>query len=183
MILEFSANWTPMKLHAIGITLLFLPGLATPEIYKCPDSGGGIVISTTTFGPNCKAIATKEEKNISLQRGENGAFESDAIIAGLPIKCVIDTGASMVTVSESFAAQAQIKGAKKVKLATANGTATGLKASNVLVTLGKSHQRFAFPVEVIVNPGLDHDICLIGQNFLKHFRVEMRGNSMVLAKE
>ena len=97
---------------------------------------------------------------------------------GREAKFMVDTGASVVSVSEEFAQQAGLTGGTPTTFHTANGPLNGRLVQGVTVALG--------PVSVSnvrVGVGLvggDNSDALLGQSFLSKFEITINEKKMVL---
>ena len=116
--------------------------------------------------------------DIVIQRARDGHFYVAGFVNGKPVKFLVDTGASLVGVSEQFAQRNGLIGGTQTTFNTANGPLPGRIVANVPVKVG--------PIAVSgirVGVGLEgHEIndALLGQNFLSKFDVHLRENSMIL---
>lgn len=113
-----------------------------------------------------------------IQKSRDGHYYIDGLVNGSPVKFMVDTGASLVVVSEKLARKAGLKGGESTVFRTANGELEGRIISNVPIKVG------AFTVSGIrIGVGLEgHDSsdALLGQNFLSKFDVSMRQDQMFL---
>ena len=118
-----------------------------------------------------------EGKTVRIPIGEDGHFWVRAKVNGEPVRFMVDSGASITTVSRQTAKACGIKvGTEKAVVSTANGPALVTKATADRLELG-SIARTDFPVDV----SEQEDMNLLGMNFLSTlsgWRVE--GNMLVL---
>lgn len=116
--------------------------------------------------------------DLVINRSQDGHFYTAGIINGKEVKFMVDTGASLVSVSEKFAQEAFILGGMPTTFKTANGDRPGRVVEGVGVSVG--------PVNVTnvkVGVGLslgNEDEALLGQSFLSKFDISMNKNQMVL---
>lgn len=116
--------------------------------------------------------------DLTIPRARDGHFYASGTVNGHPVRFMVDTGASMVVVSEAVAQAAGLRGGQATVFRTANGDLHGRVVGSVQVGVG--------PVEVTglrVGVGLvggDSDKALLGQNFLSRFNITLSGNEMVL---
>lgn len=113
-----------------------------------------------------------------IPRGDDGHFHVSGTVNGHPVQFLVDTGASLVTVSEGFARQAGLKGGESVTFRTANGALQGRVLRSVPVAAGSMSLG-----DVSVAVGLvdhDHSMALLGQSFLSRFNVELNQREMIL---
>ena len=113
-----------------------------------------------------------------IPRSRDGHFYVAGTVAGRPVTFLVDTGASMVVVSEKFADAASLARGQTALFKTANGDLQGRIVPGVTVSVG--------PVSISgarVGVGLvggDPDMALLGQSFLSRFEVVLSGDRMTL---
>lgn len=116
--------------------------------------------------------------DLVIQRSQDGHFYTLGTVNGSEAKFMIDTGASMVSVSERFAQKASIFGGAPATFKTANGDQPGRIVEGMSVAIG--------PVSVSnvkVGVGLrmdDENDALLGQSFLSNFDITMGKDQMIL---
>lgn len=118
---------------------------------------------------------------VRLEREADGHFYADAMMRGVAVRAVVDTGASVVALPGAEARRIGLAwNADEVRPVGrgASGTVFGLVRKVESITVGSLVVR---DIEVMIVPeGLD--VTLLGQNFLSEIRkVEMRGDEMVLS--
>ena len=74
--------------------------------------------------------------SMEVQRQANGHFYLPGSVANVPVTFMVDTGASVTSISSDIARQAGIHNCKEVQFQTANGQATGCVALVPRMTLG-----------------------------------------------
>lgn len=121
------------------------------------------------------AVADGETLRIPI--GEDGHFWVDATINGRPLRMMVDSGASVTTVSRAFAERAGVSvNGRRTVVQTAAGPASSIQSSADSLEIGPI-KRTDFPIDVN-----EHDnVNLLGMNFLRSlssWRVE--GTYLVL---
>ena len=95
-----------------------------------------------------------------------------------PFRFMVDTGASLIAVSDALAQQAGLEGGQVTQFRTANGVRSGRVVAAQSVAVG------AFVVSGLrVGTGYTGEAAgdaLLGQNFLQHFEVQIQRERMVL---
>jgi clan AA aspartic protease (TIGR02281 family) len=114
--------------------------------------------------------------SLLLQRF-GGHYAVEGTINQLPVYFLVDTGASEVSVSETFAKQAGINGCKSSKRTTANGLVEVCEAIAAELSFGQFRLR---NVKVSYSKGMSADTFLLGMNVIGLFRVEQQGDVMRL---
>jgi iron donor protein CyaY len=115
--------------------------------------------------------------SMEVQRQANGHFYLPGTIEGIPVTFMVDTGASVTSISSDLARQAGIHNCKEVQFQTANGAATGCIALLPRMTLGN------FTLEnitVAVMPNLETN--LLGANVLRNFQVSQSDSTMLIGR-
>lgn len=118
--------------------------------------------------------------SITLQRVVGGHYVVDGSINRVPATFMIDTGATAVAISESFAKRAGINECRKAKSMTANGLADVCIANARELTLGQFTLK---NVEINYGKGMSDDVFLLGMNVIGLFKLEQQGDVMRLSKQ
>lgn len=106
-------------------------------------------------------------REISVPVARDGHYYLEGAVNGVPLKFMIDTGATYVSVSGKFAAAARLPEGIKGNFSTANGTVEG----QIVKDLEVMAEGFRVSgLSVAVMP-LGSKQGLLGQNFLKRFEV------------
>ncbi|HKQ26620.1 MAG TPA: retropepsin-like aspartic protease [Burkholderiales bacterium] len=116
----------------------------------------------------------RQELVIPVSR--DGHYYLDGAINGLPLRFMIDTGASYVAVGAEFARAAGLPDGIPGYFSTANGTVEGPVVRSQTVKAGVFELS---GLTVAVMPAHDGE-GLLGQNFLRHFDVSQAGGAMRL---
>lgn len=103
-------------------------------------------------------------------------YAVDGTINDRPLTFMVDTGASITTVSRAFAREAGLHQCVPHKTSTANGIASACKAVAHELSLGQFRLRDV-DVDIMDNPGVP----LLGMNVINRFRMEQQGDVMRLS--
>jgi len=118
--------------------------------------------------------------DLVIPKSRNGHFHVEGRINGRPVQFMVDTGASLVVVSEEFARAAGLPDGVPITFRTANGEMPGRVVQGPQVAVG--------PVAVSgirIGVGLvgGHPYeALLGQSFLSQFDISLERDRMVLRK-
>ena len=125
-----------------------------------------------------RAAVQAADGTLVIPRGSDGHFHVAGSINGQPVRFLVDTGASLVVVTEALAQRAGLAGGRAAQFQTANGVRQGrmVQAQSVAV------QSFAVTgLTVGVGySGENANDALLGQNFLQYFEVQLQRDRMVL---
>lgn len=127
--------------------------------------GTGFWASQRLLAPPPLTIEASGEVAISVSAG--GHYYIDGAINGVPLRFMVDTGATYVAVDAKFAQRAQLPGGVPGYFNTANGAVEGR------IVRGQTVQAGPFEVEglsIAVMPNAPGE-GLLGQNFLRQFDV------------
>lgn len=115
--------------------------------------------------PELEVISANE---VVLHRHNDGHYHVNGSINGAPVKFMLDTGASMVSISKEVAQQAGLKCESPAIFTTANGKVEGCVAQREEVVFGGFR---VFDVDIAIMPGMD-GIALLGMNVLGKFDLQ-----------
>jgi len=120
----------------------------------------------TTQAPAARSM-TEGRQEIAIPVSRDGHYYLDGAINGVPLKFMIDTGATYVSVDASYARAAGLPKGVRGYFSTANGTVEGEIVKNQEV--GADAFRVS-GLSVAVTPS-QGEVGLLGQNFLRRFDV------------
>ena len=115
--------------------------------------------------------------SMEVPRQANGHFYLPGTVADVPVTFMVDTGASVTSISSDVARQAGIHNCKEVQFQTANGAATGCIALVPRMTLGNFVVQ---NITVAVMPNMETN--LLGANVLRNFQVRQSDSSMLIGR-
>lgn len=125
-----------------------------------------------------KPVTITASGELVIPQSRDGHFYATGSVNGKPVTFMVDTGASLVTVSAPFAHSAGMGAGAPTVFKTANGDLQGRIVPDVPVTLG--------PIQVSgvrVGVGLVGgavDEALLGQSFLSKFNITLSQDQMTL---
>jgi clan AA aspartic protease (TIGR02281 family) len=115
--------------------------------------------------------------SMEVHRHPNGHFYLPGSIENVPVTFMVDTGASVTSISADIAKEAGIRNCKEVQFQTANGAATGCIALVSRMTLGNFELS---NITVAVMPNME--VNLLGANVLRNFQVSQSGSDMLIGR-
>lgn len=114
---------------------------------------------------------------ITLNRHLDGHYHLQGSLNGSPVTFLVDTGASMASVSAELAERAGLRCSQSADFHTANGTVRGCIARNVEIAFGDYQ---VSGVSVAVMPNLDGQP-LLGMNVLGRFALEQSNGRLLIS--
>jgi aspartyl protease family protein len=135
----------------------------------------------SSFGQRLRAEATgtsiADGQTVRIPIADDGHFWVDATVNGRPLRFVVDSGATITTVSAEAAKAVRIPiGTERTVINTANGRSQVIKGWADRLEVG-SIERTDFPVDINEHD----DTNLLGMNFLSSLRSwRVEGNYLVL---
>ena len=139
-----------------------------------------LLFSSLLESPEPQIITSSQGSEVVLYADRSGHFRGEGAINGLPVKYLVDTGASYLSIPESMAAQLGLAQQRKqrVVLETAAGKVQAYKVIISRVRFVGIEQR---NVAAVVVPRLEQP--LLGMNFLKRLSITQREGEMRLRVE
>ncbi len=116
--------------------------------------------------------------SMEVQRQANGHFYLPGTVETVPVTFIVDTGASVTSISSDIARQARIRNCKEVQFQTANGAANGCIALVPHMTLGNFELQ---NITVAVMPNLEAN--LLGANVLRNFQINQNDSTLLIGRK
>ena len=151
-------------------------GLIPMLIFWCVVMGLLYLLMTHYLKP--KQAQVLANGDLVIKRSQDGHFYTTGTVNGQQARFMVDTGASLVSVSEAFAQTAGIRGGVPTTFRTANGSHPGRVVGGADVAIGPVSVSNV-KVGVGLRMGEDNE-ALLGQSFLSKFDITMSKNQMVL---
>lgn len=151
-------------------------GLIPMLIFWCGVMGLLYLLMTHYLQPRPAQVLANGD--LVIDRAQDGHFYTMGRINGQEAQFMVDTGASLVSVSEAFARKASIHGGVPTTFKTANGDRPGWVVEGVGVSIGPvsvSHVKVGVGLS-----GGDENAVLLGQSFLSRFDITISKNQLVL---
>ena len=123
-------------------------------------------------------ISVSATGDLVIPRARDGHFYAAGLVNGKPVNFMVDTGASLVTISEKFAHSAEIPKGIPTVFKTANGDLPGRIVTGIPVSVGPMRVS-GVRVGVGLVGGNASD-ALLGQSFLSRFEIVLAKEQMIL---
>jgi aspartyl protease family protein len=170
-----------LKTQLLFLVIGVFSGGVNAQIYKCSTNGQAAKYQNSPCNESQQTqqfnLPTVERKQITLKQIQGHYFMTGEI-HGIKSAFLIDTGASVIALPESFANKARvICTGNFVTSSTANGDVRACIANVAKLKLSP----FEFEnVQVLIHPNLD--IPLLGMTILQKFNIEQRNGEMHLSE-
>lgn len=115
---------------------------------------------------------------VELRRAGDGHYHIDGGIQGTPVRFLIDTGASTVSISRSLAERIRLGCDLPSSFRTANGVVQGCTTRAATLDFGPFRIQ---DVSVAILPDLSSE-ALLGMNALRHVRLEQEADRLRLSR-
>lgn len=138
----------------------------------------GLTYVLVTQYQKTRQVKVTANGDLIISRSQDGHFYTVGTVNGMDVTFLVDTGASLVSVSEEFAQKALILGGVPTTFHTANGDRPGRIVDGVGVSIGPINAS-----NIKVGVGLQTNgkgDALLGQSFLSKFDITLGKNQMVL---
>ncbi len=136
-----------------------------------------LLVKTTTPEEELPPPTFSGDGTMEVQRHPNGHFYLPGTVESIPVTFMVDTGASVTSISSDLARQAGVRSCKEVQFQTANGPANGCLALVARMTLGN----FVLEnITVAVMPNIETN--LLGANVLRNFQVSQNDSTMLIGR-
>src|SRR5450830_1584763 len=138
----------------------------------------GLLYAVMTQYLKPKPVLVSASGSLVIPRARDGHFYASGTVNGKPVNFLVDTGASLVTVSEQFARSAGFSAGVPTTFQTANGALPGRIVSDIPITLGPMN---VSGMKVGVGlAGAEVGDALLGQSFLSKFEIVLSRDPMTL---
>lgn len=186
----------PSKIYLMIVLCMLLPLSAfSATYYDCIRSDGSITfraepclkqekesrhfqVNLDDFDQTKKESVGRASPNpVSLRQESNGNYLVSGSVNGYPVNFIVDTGASLTTISKQTATAAGIPSSCTPRsFHTANGEVIGCVVTIREVTFDKFR---LVNVDVAVMPNMQG--ALLGMNVLGQFKMQQQGNVMKIS--
>lgn len=134
----------------------------------------GYLIYKHATRPELEVVSANE---VRLQRHNDGHYHANGSINGKPVRFMLDTGASMVSVSRAVADRAGLACEAPATFTTANGKIEGCVALREELVFGAYR---LFDIDIAIMPNMD-DTALLGMNVLSKFELQQSDGTLVIS--
>ncbi|TXI26176.1 MAG: TIGR02281 family clan AA aspartic protease [Nitrosomonas sp.] len=119
--------------------------------------------------------ADSPEKEIIIPRSLDGHYYVQGKINGYPVEFMVDTGASIVSISYELARAIHLPPGIPANFSTAGGGVNGEIVPSVDIEIGNIRLN-----ELTVSVGIQGKMALLGQNFLRRIDMIQSNDKMIL---
>jgi aspartyl protease family protein len=163
--------------YRLRMSRLFVAGIGVGVVIGLFASG----LRTSSSEP--PAAGAYSESSVArqtiLDRQENGHFYVNALVNDLPVRFVVDTGASLVALTVSDAERLGIPFSRRDFIVIGRGASGDIRGTEVTLERVSLDGKNVSEVKAMICDGLD--ISLLGQNFLSRLgTMHVQGDQMIL---
>ena len=116
-------------------------------------------------------------REVVLTRNRGGHYVAPGVINGEPVRFLLDTGATQVSIPQEVANRIGLLRGRPSLVSTANGTITVYDTRLNDVGLGNI---VLHDIGAHINPHMLGDTVLLGMSFMKHLELVQRGDTLTL---
>lgn len=116
-------------------------------------------------------------REVTLTRNRQGHYIATGAINGQPVRFLLDTGATTVSVPARLAESLGLPMGPSIRTQTANGVVTTYRTRLAEAGLGNI---LLHDVPASINPHMQPDAVLLGMSFLKRIEFTQRGDTLTL---
>ncbi len=126
-------------------------------------------------------LGSSTAASVMLQADERGHFIVEALVNGVPLRAIVDTGASTVAINMSDARRAGVDfaGTRRVMVQTAGGPRQALLVRLANVRIGDI---LVHDVEATVSEADELPVALLGMSFLNQLEMQRSGRTLTLTR-
>ena len=164
---DFSARAGTFMIAAAWILFLFI-------LFSIFDYS---ILQRNNPNQNVATAMNGGTKEIILQRNVHGHYVANGTINYQEITFLLDTGATDIAVPESFANKIGLKKGYAITVKTANGNVKAYRTRLESVAIGDI---VLYDLNATILSNMQGDEALLGMNFLKHFEIIQKGNTLTI---
>lgn len=180
MVMSIGAGRVDMLINNAVVRSL-RPGDTSPEGVKLVEINAQGALVEVGGRRWQMALGSTTTSSVVLQADARGHFLVSATINGVPMRALVDTGASTVAMNLADAQRLglNLAGAQRIAMSTAGGMRQGLRARLATVQVGDIVLR---DVEATVSVANELPIILLGMSFLNQVDMQRSGSSLTLTR-
>ncbi|MDO6561832.1 TIGR02281 family clan AA aspartic protease [Amphritea sp. 1_MG-2023] len=122
-------------------------------------------------------VMTTTNTSVVLRRNRQGHYIAPGRINGLPVRFLLDTGATDISIPGDLADTLKLTAGRASYARTANGTIKVYATQLDSVALGGLSLQ---QVSAHINPHMQGDTVLLGMSFLQHLELIQKGDTLTL---
>lgn len=131
--------------------------------------------------PNAQLMQrVSHDGEVILKRNREGHYIAPGRINDTPVRFLVDTGATMVSIPEAIANKLHLDRGMPMQSQTANGVVTVYSTKLDSIQLGGIRMR---DVPASINPGYDDDTILLGMSFMRNLEMIQKNGQLTLRVE
>lgn len=172
-------------LYVLVSAALLIPCIVHAGVFKCVNDGRVSYSSSPCKTGNLpydrtrSSVAESQAKSVTLVRDASGGFSVPGAVNGIGTNFIVDTGASVTTLSGDYANKLGIYECVPAGISrTANGNTPTCKVKVSTLSFGGFNYS---NVTIYMNPTM-RGVNLLGNDLLSRFKIHHENNVMVLSR-
>lgn len=180
MVMSIGSGRVDLLVNGTAVRTL-RPGEASPEGVRLVEIGPQGALLEVDGRRWRMGLGSSTATSVVVQADARGHFLVTASINGVPVRALVDTGASTVSLNLNDAQRlgVNLAGAQRVTLQTAGGPRQGLRARLAAVQIGDILLR---DVEATVSMANELSIVLLGMSFLNQLELQRAGSTLTMTR-
>ena len=129
--------------------------------------------------PNRALLSSADSAPVILKRNRAGHYLAPGEINGVPVKFLLDTGATTISIPQKVADKIGLSAGAERRVNTANGTVSVYAATLDSVKLGSITLQ---SINGHINPHMQGNTVLLGMSFMRHLEMTQKGDYLTLKR-
>jgi len=126
---------------------------------------------------NIATVISGYQKEVILRRNSHGHYVTNGTINGYDVVFLLDTGATDIAIPESLANEIGLHKGQDIYVKTANGNTRAFNTRLDSAAIGDIR---LYDLNATILTNISGDEVLLGMNFLKHFELIQKGNTLTI---
>jgi aspartyl protease family protein len=180
MVLSISRGQVEVLINGSVVRRLYA-GQTTPEGVVVHEVRGDSALVEVDGKRWQMSLGSSTASSVLLQADPRGHFVTEILLNGVPMRALVDTGATTIALNMNDAQRLGIDlaAAQRIVMQTAGGPRRGLRARLASVQLGEIVLR---DVEATISEGNELPIVLLGMSFLGQVEMQRSGQTLTLTR-
>lgn len=141
---------------------------------------GLLILFFSNYGAKQAEVSySAKHKTITITPDAQGHYWMDGNINNVPVRYMIDTGATFVAVPKAIALKAGLRGLYPIMMSTAAGKVAGELARVEQISFANMTFK---NIKVVIMPDVQGSTVLLGMNVLSKFSITQKDNRLIIKR-